>query len=161
MKKYLLVAVAVMAVFSLSMFGCAKKNSGTDEYQEAMSLDALGGPSVPAQAQNTKASEPKTVSLMQASPAAPAAAPAGAKLESLPPGPPYKPSMRDIQTALKNAGYYTGEVDGKTGKMTKKAIEDFQSANGLEADGKVGPKTWAVLSTQLNAPAADLPGKKR
>ena len=156
MKKYVLVAVTVMAVFSLFMFGCAKKDSGNDEYQEAMSLDTLGGPSVPAQAQNTKAGEPKTLSLVQASPAA-----APAKLEALPPAGPYKPSMRDIQTALKNAGYYVGEVDGKTGKMTKKAIEDFQSANSLEADGKVGPKTWAILSTQLNPPAAAPAGKKR
>jgi len=156
MKKYVLAAVVVMAVFSLSMFGCAKKDSGVDEYQEAMSLDALGGTSVPAQAQNTKVSEPKTLSLMQASPVN-----ASVKLEAMPPDGPYKPSIRDIQTALKNAGYYIGEVDGKSGRMTKKAIEDFQSANSLEADGKVGPKTWAVLSTQLNPPAAAGADKKR
>ncbi|MDP1853958.1 MAG: peptidoglycan-binding domain-containing protein [Candidatus Omnitrophota bacterium] len=61
-----------------------------------------------------------------------------------------KPTEKEIQSALKNAGYYTGTVDGNIGPKTKKAIEDFQAANGLSADGKVGPKTWALLSKHLN-----------
>ncbi|MCM8762981.1 MAG: peptidoglycan-binding protein [Candidatus Omnitrophica bacterium] len=32
-------------------------------------------------------------------------------------------------------------------------MEDFQKANNLKVDGKVGPKTWAVLSKYLNPPA--------
>jgi peptidoglycan hydrolase-like protein with peptidoglycan-binding domain len=78
------------------------------------------------------------------------------KLEPLPPSGPYKPTDKEIQAALKNAGYYTGAIDGKIGPKSKKAIEDFQKANGLKVDGKVGPKTWAALSSYLNlAPAAD------
>jgi peptidoglycan hydrolase-like protein with peptidoglycan-binding domain len=69
----------------------------------------------------------------------------------LPPQGPYKPTNIEIQTALKNAGFYSGSVDGKIGPKSKKAIEDFQSANGLKADGKVGPKTWEVLSRHLIA----------
>ncbi|MEK6714558.1 MAG: peptidoglycan-binding domain-containing protein [Candidatus Omnitrophota bacterium] len=61
-----------------------------------------------------------------------------------------KPSGEEIQTALKNAGYYSGPIDGDIGPKTKKAIEDFQQANGLAVDGKVGRKTWAVLSKSLN-----------
>ncbi len=56
---------------------------------------------------------------------------------------------RQIQTALKNAGFDPGSIDGKIGPKTKKAIKDFQGANGLTADGKVGPKTWAKLSKYL------------
>lgn len=56
---------------------------------------------------------------------------------------------RQIQTALKNAGYDSGAIDGKLGAKTKKAIKDFQAANGLKADGKVGAKTWAKLSTYV------------
>lgn len=56
---------------------------------------------------------------------------------------------RQIQTALKNAGFDPGPVDGKIGPKTKKAIKDFQAANGLTSDGKVGPKTWAKLSKYL------------
>jgi peptidoglycan hydrolase-like protein with peptidoglycan-binding domain len=75
------------------------------------------------------------------------------QVESVPavPSIPAKPSPMDIQTALKNAGYYSGNIDGKIGLKSKKAIEDFQKANGLTADGKVGPKTWAALSKYLTA----------
>ena len=52
------------------------------------------------------------------------------------------PSPIQIQEALKNAGYYEGKLDGSIGPKTKRAIEKFQSENGLKADGKVGPKTW-------------------
>ena len=64
-----------------------------------------------------------------------------------------KPTAIEIQTALKNAGYYTGNVDGKIGPKSKLAIEEFQKANGLNADGKVGPKTWAALGKYLVAAA--------
>lgn len=56
---------------------------------------------------------------------------------------------KEIQTALKAAGFYTGNVDGKIGPKTKKAIIEFQKAKGLKADGKVGPKTWAELEKSL------------
>lgn len=56
---------------------------------------------------------------------------------------------RQIQAALKNAGYDPGAIDGKLGPRSKKAIKDFQAANGLKADGKVGPKTWAKLSAYI------------
>jgi len=56
---------------------------------------------------------------------------------------------KQIQTALKNAGYDPGTIDGKLGARSKKAIKDFQAANGLKADGKVGAKTWAKLSAYV------------
>lgn len=69
---------------------------------------------------------------------------------------------RQIQDALKNAGYDPGAIDGKLGAKSKKAIKEFQSANGLKADGKVGAKTWAKLSAYIlqagsaeNAPSPD------
>ncbi|MDP3143645.1 MAG: peptidoglycan-binding domain-containing protein [Candidatus Omnitrophota bacterium] len=63
------------------------------------------------------------------------------------------PTPENIQTALKNAGYYTGAIDGKIGPKSKKAIEAFQKDNGLKADGKVGSKTWAKLQAYLNQAA--------
>ena len=83
------------------------------------------------------------------------------KLEPLPPSGPFKPSGNDIQTALKNANYYTGSVDGKIGPGTKKAIEEFQKANGLKPDGKVGPKTWTLLSAFLNPAPVKSPATKK
>ncbi|MFA5075640.1 MAG: peptidoglycan-binding protein, partial [Candidatus Babeliales bacterium] len=52
-----------------------------------------------------------------------------------------KPKKKEIQTALKNAGFYAGEIDGKFGPKTKKAIEEFQAANNLAVDGIAGPPT--------------------
>ncbi len=56
---------------------------------------------------------------------------------------------KKIQEALKISGYYDGEIDGKVGPKTKKAIREFQTAKGLASDGVVGPKTWAELEKVL------------
>lgn len=58
-------------------------------------------------------------------------------------------SLRQVQTALKKAGFYKGVIDGKTGPQTKKAIKNFQKANGLKADGIVGKKTALALDSYL------------
>ena len=60
-----------------------------------------------------------------------------------------QPTARQIQAALKSAGYYEGVVDGKLGKKTRRAVKEFQKANNLSVDGKVGPKTWAALKEFL------------
>lgn len=62
-----------------------------------------------------------------------------------------KSTPKRIQTALKNAGYYTGSVDGKIGPQTKQAVKEFQRTHGLSADGKVGQKTWTQLAQYLSA----------
>ena len=59
------------------------------------------------------------------------------------------PSIRQIQSALTNAGYDPGSVDGKMGRKTKDAIRAFQRANNLPVDGKVGKKTWQALKEYL------------
>ncbi len=68
---------------------------------------------------------------------------------------------RQIQTALKNAGYDPGPIDGKIGAKTRKAVKDFQAANGLKADGKVGPKTWAKLNAYILRENYEKGGKSR
>lgn len=59
------------------------------------------------------------------------------------------PTVKQIQVALKNAGYYTGIVDGKMGKQTRGAIKAFQKANHLRVDGRAGKKTWDLLKQYL------------
>ena len=61
---------------------------------------------------------------------------------------------RQIQLALKNANLYFGEVDGKIGPLTRKAVEEFQKMKGFKVDGKVGPITWGELQKYLNMPPA-------
>lgn len=57
-----------------------------------------------------------------------------------------KDRIKKIQQALKNTGFYKGEIDGKIGPKTKIAIKAFQKSKGLSADGVVGQKTWNELS---------------
>ena len=53
--------------------------------------------------------------------------------------------VREIQTRLKNWGYYSGAVDGVYGSKTEEAVRWFQRKNGLSVDGQVGNLTLAAL----------------
>lgn len=50
-----------------------------------------------------------------------------------------------IQTKLKNWGYYTGSVDGIYGWQTESAVRSFQKKNGLAVDGVAGDKTLQAM----------------
>ena len=54
-----------------------------------------------------------------------------------------------LQQALISLGYSPGKADGSYGPGTQKAVTDFQTAQGLAADGIVGPKTLAALQQAL------------
>ena len=54
-------------------------------------------------------------------------------------------TVREIQTRLKNWGYYSGAVDGVYGSGTEEAVRLFQRKNGLSVDGQVGDQTLAAL----------------
>ena len=51
----------------------------------------------------------------------------------------------NIQTRLKNWGYYNGVVDGVFGSATQAAVKSFQRKNGLTPDGIAGPATLAKI----------------
>jgi len=154
MRRFVFVVLALGLVSYLT--GCGKKQQPISETQEPISIEELGKLNTSNQAvmeTGAKTAPTVTVTPTSAVPSSEARVSGltpGAPLEQLPPSGPYKPTTKQIQAALKNAGFYTGRVDGKTGPLTKKAIEDFQKANNLPADGKVGPKTWGVLSKYLN-----------
>jgi len=61
----------------------------------------------------------------------------------------FRPAAKEIQAALKNAGFNPGSIDGKIGPRTRQAIKDFQKSKGLVPDGVVGPKTWTSLGRYL------------
>ncbi len=139
--------LGLTAIFMLTTFiGCNKKKQ-----EEAVDLNAVITESVVSvdESMNADFANAVPVVVENTSEATeifePAMAPAStdAALSN-------KPSARQIQQALKNAGIYNGKIDGSIGPKTKKAIEAFQSQNGLKADGKVGKKTWAALSVYLN-----------
>ena len=53
--------------------------------------------------------------------------------------------VKEVQRRLKNWGYYSGKLDGIYGSNTVKAVKNFQSKNGLTADGICGKATYAAL----------------
>lgn len=53
--------------------------------------------------------------------------------------------VRQIQTKLKQLGYYKGSIDGIYGTQTKNAVIAFQKNCGITADGIAGPKTLLYL----------------
>lgn len=57
---------------------------------------------------------------------------------------------KEVQRALKNAGYYYGDIDGKIGSKSKRAIREFQADNGLKVDGIAGPQTKKALLRYLD-----------
>ena len=58
----------------------------------------------------------------------------------------------ELQQGLKVLGIFQGGVNGKFGKKTEAAVMLFQRADGLVADGVVGPKTWGRLLEKTAAP---------
>jgi peptidoglycan hydrolase-like protein with peptidoglycan-binding domain len=149
MKRWGLLVLVLAAAISIA--GCSKKTESLEDMQQPMSPEDLNRLST----QNTTAASGVTGAAPTAmTPVATVGEqPAATALEALPPSGPYKPTAIEIQTALKNAGFYSGNVDGKVGPKTKAAIEAFQKANGLNADGKVGPKTWQALGQHLTQAA--------
>ena len=146
MKKFVLVLVAVFTITTL--IGCGKKKKSEEAVLDNMSNGvssenvvsvtdaAANSPSVPVVVDNS-GELPQTTGDMAAGVAAVS----------------DNPTPKQIQQALKSAGFYTGKVDGNIGPKTKRAIEEFQSKNGLKADGKVGPRTWKALAGHLDQAA--------
>ncbi|MFI3128957.1 MAG: spore cortex-lytic enzyme [Bacillota bacterium] len=64
-------------------------------------------------------------------------------------------SVRELQQALNEKGFWVGTPDGVFGAGTESGLKKFQSANGLSADGVAGAKTLEKLgiskSTQSGA----------
>lgn len=60
-----------------------------------------------------------------------------------------RPNVKQVQIALRNAGFEPGKLDGKMGKQTIEAIKAFQKANGFHVTGKVDKRTWRALREYL------------
>ena len=59
--------------------------------------------------------------------------------------------VKQIQTKLKQWGYYNGAVDGIYGSGTERAVKDFQKKNGLVADGIAGNQTLAAIGISTSS----------
>lgn len=52
-----------------------------------------------------------------------------------------------LQVLLRGAGYFYGAPNGEYDEKTTAAVMDFQHINGLEEDGKAGPKTLGKIKS--------------
>ena len=54
-------------------------------------------------------------------------------------------AVKGLQNALNAKSSVVLSVDGVFGSGTESAVKQFQSDNGLDVDGIVGPATWGAL----------------
>lgn len=58
---------------------------------------------------------------------------------------PFDQVVADVQSALQEQGYYKGEVDGLIGPLTRQALAEYQSAQGLYATETIDQPTLESL----------------
>jgi N-acetylmuramoyl-L-alanine amidase len=66
--------------------------------------------------------------------------------------------VTQIQTKLKDQGYYFGSVDGIYGSSTEAAVKKFQARWGLTVDGKCGTQTLNALGISASATQGAISG---
>ena len=64
--------------------------------------------------------------------------------------------VRQIQTKLKNWGYYNGEIDGIYGSRTLEAVRKFQRNVGLTVDGIAGSATLSAMGISSTSSSGSL-----
>jgi hypothetical protein len=90
-------------------------------------------PSLPA----TPAPRPSAAAAVAPAPTAPACPAAPVAMDAA--------AIRDVQTLLMELGYPPGPIDGMTGPLTRKAIDDYLRARGLPGNDEPSPALLAHL----------------
>lgn len=152
-KKFFTALTIALLTLSISLFGCKGKVEKPVEEPKLETTDTVTP--IPTESMTSAQQAAQNVIVEPAQDIASEPIPATAALPSVAEKAAAtvtkvsEDKNKDIQKALKAAGFYTGTIDGKIGPRTKKSVIDFQKANGLKADGKVGPKTMAALEKYL------------
>ncbi|MCT1904507.1 C40 family peptidase [Oceanobacillus sojae] len=59
--------------------------------------------------------------------------------------------VESLQSELQNLGYSSSNIDGIFGELTAQDVRNFQSDQGLQVDGIVGPATSSALGNPVEA----------
>ncbi len=62
--------------------------------------------------------------------------------------------VSQIQTLLKNQGFYSGAVDGVYGSATEEAVKKYQKRFGLKVDGVAGQQTLSYMGINAQGSAS-------
>lgn len=142
-----LIILGVMFIFAVSLTGCAtsgkQKDLENQKLRNQISLLDVQIQNKDAEINNLRESLVKTSTEKETLEKELTKRKSSAEVKS-------RPTVKQMQIALLNAGYNPGPVDGRMGKQTKDAVKAFQKANNLTADGKVGKQTWALLRPHLD-----------
>ena len=149
MKKGLIAIFVIgLVILPLSICGCKGRTQKEGEAAKTESTEATV-PTEEVVVTQTPVTEPTAAQTVSQETIPPTAAVPPAQEQGKAVSTDKLEHNKEIQAALKAANFYTGNVDGKIGPRTKKAIMEFQKAKGLKADGKVGPRTWAEMEKYL------------
>src|SRR5881227_3022112 len=66
--------------------------------------------------------------------------------------------VESVQQALKDQGFYYGEINGKTNANLTAAIRRYQIRNGLQVNGELNSET--LQSLEINSSASTQPAAK-
>jgi peptidoglycan hydrolase-like protein with peptidoglycan-binding domain len=114
-----------------------------------------GAPASPAKSSGTQqapAKPPAKKSSSSSAKKAPVKKPATRSRRSRGQAAPTADRIKEIQSALAQAGHYRGEPTGKWDAPTVTAMRSFQQAQGLKASGKLDAATLQKLG--LGSPVA-------
>jgi peptidoglycan hydrolase-like protein with peptidoglycan-binding domain len=163
------VALGVLLIAALALAGLTTRRRGARAARDQgpASGPPAGSPAPPAPATEPApqaASEQPAAPLPQ--PAAPLPQPAAPLPQPAAPPPPPAPTNGDpdrpervktLQRQLTTLGFRPGPIDGRYGPHTTQAVQRFQTAHELKADGIVGPLTADAL--RANAPQPPTNGR--
>lgn len=69
-------------------------------------------------------------------------------------------TVQSVQQALKDQGFYYGNVTGDMGTDTTAAIRRYQIRNGLQVTGEINPETLGSLNLSSDSAASSQPSSK-
>src|SRR5205809_4316709 len=67
---------------------------------------------------------------------------------------------QSVQQALKDQGFYYGDVTGDKSSETTAAVRRYQIRNGLQVTGEINPETLRSLNLSSNAASSSHPTSK-